>query len=173
MPRIPTRLILLFALGACAKTADAPTIQLTDVGFVLHLPPAMQKALDDAAPGFQSVRTTSFRSDVSQAAVAGGGGLPALSATIGDFDHDGSIDAAVEGTTPSDSALHVFAILNGAHPKAMEVATFTSYDADAVGIYLTGAPAGQKAAFEVVSYPDSSTIFQYSGGSFSGTKVGS
>ena len=159
--------------SACAGKPDAPAIQLTDVGFVLHLPPAMQKGLDAAVPGFQSVRTTSFRSDVSQAAVAGGGGLPALSATVGDFDHDGTVDAAVEGTAPGDSALHVFVILNVAAPKAMEVATISSYDADAVGTYLTGAPAGTAGAFEMVSYPDSSTLFRYQDGQFAGSKIGS
>ncbi|HEY4217117.1 MAG TPA: hypothetical protein VGM67_08265 [Gemmatimonadaceae bacterium] len=158
---------------ACASKPDAPAIQLTDVGFVLHLPPAMQHALDAAAPGFQQVRTTSFRSDVSQAAVAGGGGLPALSATVGDFDHDGTVDAAVEGTVPGDPALQVFVILNGATPKAMQVASFASYDADAVGIYLTGVSAGTAGAFEVVSYPDSSTVFQYQDGAFAGSKLGS
>ncbi|HVX40185.1 MAG TPA: hypothetical protein VHB25_11480 [Gemmatimonadaceae bacterium] len=164
--------LLPVALGGCAKKADPPQIQLTDVGFTLHLPPAMQQALDAAAPGFHTIQTTSYRSDVAQAAAAAGGGLPALFAAMGDFDHDGTEDAVVEGTTPSDSSLQVIAIMNGAHPKAIPVEEIASYDADAVGIYLTAPTGGRKGAFQVVAYPDSSTLFTYSGGSFSGTKFG-
>src|SRR6185503_13761249 len=153
MKQIFNRAAVLLVVTACVGKPDAPAIQLTDVGFVLHLPPAMQQALDATAPGFQPVRATNFRSDVSQAAVAGGGGPPALSATVGDFDHDGTVDAAVEGAAPGDSALRVFVILNGATPRAIEVARFASYDADAVGIYLTGVTGGATGAFEVVSYP--------------------
>jgi hypothetical protein len=174
MKQIFQRVAVLLTVTACAGgKPEAPTIQLSDIGFVLHLPPAMQQALDAAAPGFHSVRSTSFRSDVSQAAAAGGGGLPALSATVGDFDRDGSVDAAVEGGVPGDSALHVFVILNGAKPRAVEVASFTAYDADAVGIYLTGVTGGAAGAFQVVSYPDSSTLFRYENGQFHGSKVGS
>lgn len=163
---------LLFALGGCATKTDDPVIQLTDVGFALHLPPAMQQALDSVAPGFRAVRTTSYRSDVSQAAAAGSGGMPALFAAIGDFDRDGTTDAVVEGTTPGDSALRVFVVLNGAKPAAVEVARFPTYDADAVGTYLTGPTGGRSGAFEVVSYPDSSMSFQYKDGVFTGGKFG-
>lgn len=166
-------LALGVALGGCAKKAEAPTIQLTDVGFTVHLPPAMQQALDAAAPGFHTIQTTSYRSDVAQAAAAAGGGLPALFAAIGDFDHDGTQDAVVEGTTPSDSALQIIAILNGAKPKAIPIEEITSYDADALGIYLSPPTAGRTGAFQVNAYPDSSTLFTYRGGSFQGTKFGS
>jgi hypothetical protein len=165
---------LWVGVAACAaKKSDAPTVQLTDVGFVLHLPAPMQQALDAAAPGFQVVRTSSFRSDVSQAAVAGGGGLPALSAAIGDFNHDGTVDAVVEGATPGNAALHVIVILNGAKPTAMEVAQFASYDADAVGVYLTAPTGGRVGAFEVVAYPDSSMLYQYVNDGFQASKIGS
>jgi hypothetical protein len=170
------RVAVLLVVTACAGKPDAPAIQLTDVGLVLHLPPAMQQALDAAAPGFRLVRTTSFRSDVSQAAAAGGGGLPALSATVGDFDHDGTVDAAVEGAVPGDAGLLVFVVLNGATPRVLQVARFATYDADAVGIYLTGVTGvtgGAAGAFEVVSYPDSSTLFRYENGQFQGSKIGS
>ncbi len=163
---------LLVALGACAKQADDPRIQLTDVGFALHLPPAMQQALDSLAPGFRAVRTASYRSDVSQAAAAGSAAMPALFAAIGDFDRDGTVDAVVEGTTPGDSALRVIAILNGSKPTAVEVARFDVYDADAVGTYLSNPTAGHGGAFEVVSYPDSSMLFRYANGSFTGAKFG-
>jgi hypothetical protein len=174
MKHLSCKCALLLLLVACAaKTPDAPTIQLTDVGFTLHLPAAMQHALDSIAPGFHSVPTTSFRSDVSQAAASDGGGLPALSAAIGDFNHDGTIDAVVEGTVPGDSTLRVIAILNGAKPTAIDVARYAAYDADAVGIYLTNPTGGRTGAFEIVSYPDSSSLYQYGDGAFTGTKVGS
>jgi len=173
MTRLEPSFALIILLAACAGKPDAPTIQLTDVGFTLHLPAPMQQALDSIAPGFHTVRTTSYRSDVSQAALAGGGGLPALFASLGDFNHDGAPDAAVEGTAPGDSALRVIVILNGAKPTALEVARFASYDADAVGIYLTGPPAGQNGAFVVVNYPDESTLYSYADGGFEGTKIGS
>ncbi len=161
---------LAFALSGCAKKPEAPQIQLTDVGFMLHLPPAMQHALDVVAPGFRTIQTTSYRSDVAQAAASAGGGFPALFAATGDFDHDGTQDAVVEGTTPSDSALQVIVIMNGAKPKAIPVEEIATYDADAVGIYLSGPTGGRTGAFELVAYPDSSTLFTYSGGSFQGTK---
>lgn len=166
-------LALAAALGACSRKPEAPAIQLTDVGFTLHMPPAMQQALDATAPGFHAIRTTSYRSDIAQAAAQAGGGLPALSAAVGDFDHDGTQDAVVEGTTPSDSALQVIAIMNGAKPKAIEVDEIGSFDADAVGIYLTGPTGGRTGAFEVHAYPDSSTLFTYSNGGFRATKFGS
>ena len=168
-------LLLIGALSACSRTkeADNPRIELSDVGFALHLPPAMQRAMDSLAPGFRSVRASSFRSDVSQAAAAeGGGSSPAAFAAVGDFDHNGSIDAVVEGTAPGDTALRVIAILNGKKPTAMNVTRFPMYDADAVGIYLTNPPAGMAAAFEVVAYPDSTMLFKYEDGAFQGERVG-
>jgi len=164
-------LVLSIVLGACAKTADAPQIQLSDVGFTLHLPGAMQHALDSLAPGFRTVQAASYRSDVSQAAAAAGG-LPALFAVVGDFDRDGTQDAVAEGTTPGDSALRVIAIMNGVKPRAIEVARVATYDADAVGTYLSGPTDGRTGAFEVVSYPDSSMLFRYADGAFEGTRFG-
>ena len=159
---------------ACATKADDPKIELTDVGFALHLPPPMQQALDVFAPGFRAIRATSFRSDVSQAAAAGGSdAMPAAFAAIGDYDRDGTIDAVVEGTSPGDSALRVIAIRNGAHPSAIEVTRFEVYDADAVGVYLVNPPKGTPGAFEVVNYPDSTLTFDFRDGSFVGRKTGS
>jgi hypothetical protein len=160
-------------LTACSKPADDPRIDLTDIGFTLHLPPAMQQALDSLAPGFRPVPTTSFRSDISQAAAANGSATPAVVAAVGDFDHDGAIDAVVEGTAPGDSALQVIAILNGAKPTAIEVTRFLVYDADAVGVYLTNPPKGLAGAFEVVAYPDSTLLYQYGDGAFHGRNIGS
>jgi hypothetical protein len=168
--------VAFLPLGACAHKVDNPQIQLTDIGFVLHLPPPMQQALDSLAPGFHSIASTSYRSDVAQAAAAGAassGGMPALFATVGDFNGDGLVDAVEEGTVAGDSTLRVVAILNGAKPHAVDVARITSFDADAVGYYLARTPAGQAGAFELVAYPDSSTIYSYDGGAFTGTKVGS
>ncbi len=164
---------LLVLLAACAgKTVDDPRIEVSDVGFALHLPPAMQHALDAFAPGFRAVRGSSFRSDVSQAASAmGSAGMPAVFAALRDFDHDGTIDAVVEGTTPGDSALRVIVVMNGAKPTAAEVMRFAEYDADAVGIYLSLPPKGVGGAFEVVAYPDSSTVFSFAGGGFQGRKL--
>jgi hypothetical protein len=163
---------LMVLLAACAKHVDDPRVELTDVGFVLHLPQAMQQALEALAPGFRAVRTTSFRSDVSQAAAAlGSPGMTAAFAALGDFDHDGTIDAVVEGTVPGDSALRVIAILNGAKPVAVDVTRFLAYDADAVGVYLATVPAGVAGAFEVVDYPDSTAIYTYTGGGFRGRTV--
>lgn len=172
MKPVPQSLALLGLLAACAKTADDPRVELTDVGFTLHLPPAMQQALDSLAPGFRTIRTTSFRSDVAQAAAATGtNGMAAAFATIGDYDHDGSVDAVVEGTARGDSALRVIAIMNGAKPAAIDVASFPVYDADAVGVYLTNAPAKGAGAFEVVAYPDSTIRYEYRDGGFSGKVV--
>lgn len=164
--------VLVLGLGACAGKPEAPRVELTDVGYTLHLPPAMQQALDSVAPGFRAIRTDSYRADVSQSAMLSAGGTSALFATVGDFDHDGTQDAVIEGTTPSDSALQVIAILNGAKPHAIPVTEFSSYDADAVGIYLTTPPQGNAGAFEVVDYPDSSLVYTYQGGAFSGSKIG-
>ena len=168
-------LLPLFAIGACAHKVDNPQIQLSDIGFVLHLPQPMQQALDAFAPGFHSIAATSYRSDVAQAAAASApaGGMPALFATVGDFNGDGLVDAVEEGTVAGDSTLRVVAILNGAKPRAVDVARIASFDADAVGFYLTAPTAGHAGAFELVAYPDSSTIYTYDDGTFTGAKVGS
>jgi hypothetical protein len=166
----------LLPLGACAHKVDNPQIQLSDIGFVLHLPPPMQQALDSVAPGFHSIASTAYRSDVAQAAAAGAassGGMPALFATVGDFNGDGLVDAVEEGTVAGDSTLRVVAILNGAKPHAIEVARIASFDADAVGFYLTPPTGGHAGAFELVAYPDSSTVYRYDAGAFTGEKVGS
>jgi hypothetical protein len=164
---------LIVLAGACSRKVDDPRVELTDVGFTLHLPPAMQHALDVLAPGFRTVRTTSFRSDVSQAAAATGtGGMAAAFASIADFDHDGAIDAVVEGTAPGDSSLRVIAIMNGAKPTAVEITRFPVFDADAVGVYVTNPPPGIGGAFEVVAYPDSTIVYEYRNGAFRGQNIG-
>ncbi|MBI3569374.1 MAG: hypothetical protein HY084_14335 [Gemmatimonadetes bacterium] len=163
---------LVLALSACARKPDDPRLEFANIGFMLHLPPAMQQALDAYAPGFRSVKINSFRSDVSQFAAEAAGGMQPLFATVADFDGDGTLDAIVEGTAPGDSALRVIAIMNGAAPKALDVERIPLYDADAVGVYLsrpTGSPAG---SFELVDYPDSTTTYRYTGGRFVGTKKG-
>lgn len=167
-------LVLIATLAACTtKDVDNPRVELTDIGFVLHLPPAMQQALDSLAPGFRAVRPSSFRSDVSQAAASESpGSLPAAFAAVGDFDHDGLTDAVVEGSAPSDTGLRVIAILNGSNATAKDVTYFPLYDADAVGIYLSSPPAGTPGAFEVVAYPDSTLLFTYADGAFSGQRLG-
>ena len=158
--------------GCASQPPDVPRVALTDVGIALHLPASMQHALDSIAPGFRIVNGSSFRSDIAQAASAGsGGGLPAAFAAIGDFDHDGTIDVAVEGASPGSTALQVIAILNGAHPSAVEVTRFAEYDADAVGIYLTARPAGADGAFDVVAYPDSTLRFRWADGALRGTNI--
>jgi hypothetical protein len=164
--------IALLLFTACAAKHDDPRVELTDVGFSLHLPPAMQQALDSVAPGFRAVRTNSFRSDIAQAAAATAtNGMAAAFASVGDFDHDGTIDAVVEGNAPGDSSLRVIAIMNGAKPTAIDVTSFPVYDADAVGVYLTNAPAGGAGAFEVVDYPDSTILYESRNGGFAGKVV--
>jgi len=157
---------LVIALGACGTSeADNPRLEIGAGGFTLHLPPAMQESLDALKPGFQQVRSAAFRSDVAQAAAEGGGALQALFAVVGDFDGDGTIDAAIEGSAAGDTSLVVIAILNkGAKPVAMEVTRFPTYDADAVGIYLSK-PTGS-GAFQVVNYPDATTTYVYRAGKF-------
>jgi hypothetical protein len=157
---------LATTLAACGTTeADNPRLEIGAGGFTLHLPPAMQESLDALTPGFQQVRSASFRSDVAQAAAEGGGGIQSLFAVVGDFDGDGSLDAAVEGSSQGDTSLVVIAILNkGARPVAMEVTRFATYDADAVGIYLAK-PKGA-GAFQVVNYPDATTTYILRGGKF-------
>ena len=158
---------LAILLSACAPAKqDNPSVQVSAVGFTLHLPPAMQQALDAQAPGFRAVPSATFRSDVSQAAAEAGGGIQALSALVGDFDGDGTTDAVVEGTATGDSSLVVIAILNRARPVAMEVTRFATYDADAVGIYLSKPPAGSPGAFSVVNYPDATTTYAFRDGRF-------
>ena len=165
-------LAALVLLGACLKAADDPRVELTDAGFALHLPPAMQLALDSIAPGFRAIRSSSFRSDVAQAAAATStNGMAAAFASTGDYDHDGTIDAVIEGTARGDSALRVIAIMNGAKPTAIDITTFPVYDADAVGVYLTNAPAAKAGAFEVVAYPDSTILYEYRDGGFTGKAV--
>lgn len=165
-------LALALALVACTAKPPDPELHFATVGFVLTLPAGMQQALDAVAPGFRTVRIDSFRSDVSQAAAMAGGGLQAMFATIGDFDGDGTKDVIIEGAAPRDSALHVIAIMNGKTPRAFEVTRFPVYDADAVGVYLSKAPGGQTGSFEVVNYPDVSTLYTYKSGGFVGTKIG-
>jgi len=157
---------LVTALAACGTSeADNPRLEIGAGGFTLHLPPAMLESLNALSPGFQQVRSASFRSDVAQAAAEDGGGIQALFAVVGDFDGDGTVDAAIEGSAAGDTSLVVIAILNkGAKPVAMEVTRFPTYDADAVGIYLAK-PKGA-AAFQVVNYPDATTTFVYRDGKF-------
>ena len=156
---------------ACATKPDDPAVQLSDVGYVLHLPPPMQSSLDAFAPGFHAVLPSSFRSDVAQAAAGSTGQMQSLFAAVGDFDGDGTVDAVVEGRTPGDTALRVIAIMNGKTPRALDVARFDSYDADAVGVYLSKPAAGQTGAFEVVNYPDETTLYRWQNGGFVGTKI--
>ena len=174
MKTVPFVIAAAFILVGCStRQVDSPRVELSDVGFALHLPPAMQQALDSLAPGFRAVRASSFRSDVSQAAAAeGSGALPAAFAAVGDYNGDGLTDAVVEGTAPSGSGLQVITILNGSTPTAQEVTRFPVYDADAVGIYVTNPPKGTKGAFEVVAYPDSTLLFRYQNGAFKGERVG-
>ena len=152
---------------ACGTSdADIPRLTLGAGGFALTLPPPMQEALTKLAPGFRAVSTASFRSDVAQAA-AEGGSLGGLFAVVGDFDGDGSVDAAIEGSTPADSALVVIAILNkGSQSAAVQVARFPTYDADAVGVYLAKPATGSPGAFTVVNYPDASITYAFRGGKF-------
>jgi hypothetical protein len=171
--RMQQAVVATLLLAGCAKEPpDVPRVELTDVGFALHLPTAMQQALDSIAPGFRIVRPSSFRSDVSQAAAAASsGGMAAAFAAIGDFDHDGTVDAVVEGASPGSSALQVIAILNGPHPSAVEVARFAEYDADAVGIYLSAVAGRDAGAFEVVAYPDSTLRFRWADGALHATSI--
>jgi len=132
----------------------------------------MQQSLDSAAPGLRLIRAMEYRADVREAAADAGGGTPqALFAVVGDFDGDGTQDVAVEGTT-IDSALVVIAILNtGSKPTAYEVARFPLYDASTVGIYLSRPVRPRLGAFEVVNYPDESTLYFYRDGKFEGMRT--
>ena len=167
MRPLATSAVLAAALIGCNKTPEPPTVQFSGLGFTLHLPDAMQAALDAAAPGFRYIRPDKFRSDVSQAGMMGGKGIQPLFAVVDDFDGDGSQDAIIEGAEPADAGLHVIAIMNGKQPKAFEVTNINPYDADAVGTYLS-LPAGTKGAFDVIRYPDASTRYTYQAGHFVG-----
>jgi hypothetical protein len=171
-----TTLILLaglaIACAACKGTPEDPQLTFINVGFTLHLPKGMQHALDSLAPGFRPVIVGKFRSDIAQFAAEASGGMQPLFATVADFDGDGTLDAVLEGTTPGDSALRVIAIMNGAKPMAMDVARIPQFDADAVGLYLSRPTGSTPGTFQLVDYPDSSTVYKYSGGRFVGTKVG-
>ncbi|HVZ47477.1 MAG TPA: hypothetical protein VG916_01725 [Gemmatimonadaceae bacterium] len=153
------------------RRAVPPAVQFSGLGFTMHLPDAMQAALDAAAPGFRTIRPDKFRADVSQAGMMGGKGIQPLFAVVSDFDGDGSQDAVVEGSEPADSALHVVAIMNGTKPRAFEVTSINPYDADAVGTYLSLAE-NANAAFDVIRYPDQSTRYTYAGGRFTGAAIG-
>lgn len=159
-------------LASCSRKPDDPRLDFANIGFMLQLPPAMQQAMDSLAPGFRFVKINAFRSDIAQFAAQAAGGMQPLFATVADFDGDGTLDAVVEGTTPTDTALRVIAVLNGAKPRAMEVTRIPLYDADAVGVYLSRPTGSAKGTFQVVNYPDSSTSYLYKGGRFVGTTIG-
>lgn len=163
---------LAVVLTACSRKPDDPRLDFANIGFMLHLPPAMQQAMDSLAPGFRFVKINAFRSDIAQFAAQAAGGMQPLFATVADFDGDGTLDAVVEGTTPADTALRVIAVMNGAKPRAMEVTRIPLYDADAVGIYLSRPTGSAMGTFQVVNYPDSSTSYQYKAGRFVGTTIG-
>ena len=171
MKSVPLAVAMAVALVACSHGPPPPQLEFATIGYTLTLPDGMQKALDEAAPGFRHVLPNVFRSDVSQGAILTSGTMQALFAVTGDFDGDGSTDLIVEGSEPSDSALHVIAIMNGAKPRAFEVTSIPVYDADAVGVYVTKPTGTAKGAFEVVNYPDVSTLYTYKSGGFVGTKI--
>jgi len=167
--RLPRWLALGIVLAGCGTKEDNPRLDFSDVGFALYLPKAMQQALDSLAPGFRYVRSAEYRADVREAAAAEGGGTAqALFAVVGDFDGDGKQDVALEGASPRDSALAVIAILNADKPQAVQVVRFPQYDASAVGIYLSRPVRPMLGAFEVVNYPDATTVYMYRDGKFTG-----
>jgi hypothetical protein len=160
------------AMTACKAKPEDPHLTFINVGFTLKLPEGMQHALDSVAPGFRPVILGKFRSDIAQYAAEAGGGMQPLFAVIVDLDGDGTLDAVMEGNMPRDSALRVVAILNGARPRAMFVERITQYDADAIGIYLSRPKSAKPGTFELVDYPDSTTVYRYASGRLLGTKVG-
>lgn len=169
---IASSLAVAIALAACAGKPPDPSVAFSAAGFTLQLPPDMQRAADSLVPGFRAVRTDKFRSDVPQLAAADAGTMQPMFAVVRDLDGDGTIDAVEEGTVPGDSALHVVAIMNGKRPKAMDIVQYPLWDADAVGLYLSLPTGSAQGSFSVVNYPDSSTVYKYAGGHFTGTKVG-
>ena len=160
-------------LAACSRKPPDPSVEFATIGFMLKLPGGMQQALDAAMPGFHRITPDKFRADVAQQTALGSGRIEPLFATLGDFDGDGTKDVIVEGTVPADRSLHVVAIMNGAKPRAFQVTAYPVFDADAVGIYLSAAPHGQKNAFEIVNYPYTSYLYTYKDGRFVGSKIGS
>jgi hypothetical protein len=173
--RIPPWFALAIGISGCAgTTVDNPRLDVTDVGFTLYLPARIKRTLDSVAPGLRLIRAFKFRADVREAAAEeGGGSAQALFAVVADFDGDGTQDVAVEGLSPVDSALVVIAILNtGSKPKALEIGRYRNVDADAVGIYLSRPAPPALGAFEVVNYPDASTLYLYRNGKFEGVPTG-
>ena len=57
-------------------------------------------------------------------------------------------------------------------PKAVEIGRYRNVDADAVGIYLSRPAPPKPGAFEVVNYPDASTLYLYRDGKFQGVEIG-
>ena len=172
--RIPCWFALAAALAGCGgkPQVDNPRLDVTDIGFALTLPARMQRSLDSIAPGLRLIRASDYRSDVREAA-AEGGTAQALFAIVADFDGDGTQDVVVEGVSPADTALVVIAILNaGSKPAALEIGRFPSVDASAVGIYLSRPAPPNPGAFEVVNYPDASTLYFYRNGKFEGMQTG-
>ena len=163
---------MAIAAAACKGKPADPKLAFINIGFSLQLPPAMQQALDSLAPGFRPVIVGKFRSDIAQYAAEAAGGMQPLFATVADFDGDGTLDAVIEGNIPGDTALRVFAIMNGAKPHALEVERVPQYDADAVGLYLSRPTGSKPGTFQLVDYPDSSTVYTYKGGRFTGTRIG-
>ncbi len=172
MKNLTVMLVFTGALAACSSKPADPAAQFSVAGFSLQLPSGMQQALDAAMPGFRTITPDKFRSDVAQQSALGSGKIDPLFATIGDFDGDGTKDVIVEGTVPGDSALHVVAIMNGVTPRAFPVTSIPVFDGDAVGVYLTEAPAGRTGAFELVNYPDATMLYTYRAGAFVGTQLG-
>lgn len=80
MPSVALAALLL--CGCTKEPPDVPRVEMTDIGFALHLPLPMKQALDSIAPGFRIVRASSFRSDVAQAAGASGAGAAAWKSVV-------------------------------------------------------------------------------------------
>ena len=166
---------LAIGVTGCGKKAevDNPKLEYTDIGYTMTLPARMQQALDSVAPGLRMINSTKFRADVREASAGESGTAQALFAVVSDFDGDGTQDVAVEGLSPVDSALVVVVVLNnGPKPTAMEISRTRAVDADAVGIYLSRPVKPKPGAFEVVNYPDASTLYFYRDGKFEGMQTG-